>query len=211
VEGDRRRLFTGAAIVALVAAALLWRQVGRPPLSAARRPAGEDPSTPAFAEERATPREPTAVDAALARAVRDARLHDEMRRRILGEAEPAAAPPPAKDRLTRRPEGTLDRDWLDTRMREDFRPMARACFRELLARDAGTEGRVQLRLTVVGDETIGGVIDEVTIDEDASTISDDRFRTCLTESMSTLALPPPAHGGTATVVVPLAVTAPSTR
>jgi hypothetical protein len=187
VATDRRTLFTGAAILTVVAAALVWREVDRPHPS----PAG-------------------AVDAALARAVRDARLHDEMRRRILGAPEPDAPPAPA-DRPPRRPEGSLDRDWLDARMREDFRPMARACFQELLARDAGAGGRVQLRLTVVGDDKVGGVIDEVTIDEDASTISDNRFRTCLAESIATLALPPPAHGGTATVIVPLAVAATRDR
>ncbi len=191
--------------------AFVWREVGRSPMRAAPAPPEDTATNPSSAAGGTTAT--TGVDAALVRAVRDARLREEMRKRILGEArpaepDPASVPSPAPPR---RPDGTLDPAWLDTRMQEDFKPMARACSKDLVARDAGTSGRVQLRLTVVGDEKVGGVIDEVTVDEDASTIGDERFRTCLTESMSTLALPPPPHGGTATIVVPLAVATASSK
>jgi hypothetical protein len=204
---DRRTLFTAGAIVAIALLALVWREVGRPPSSRAGAPAEADPS-PTSSRATTTTTTTPGVDAALVRSVRDARLREEMRRRILGETPPQAPEPAA---APRRPDGTLDSAWLDQRMQEDFKPMARACLKELIARDAGTSGRVQLRLTVVGDEKVGGVIDQVDVDEDASTISDDRFRTCLTESMSTLALPPPPHGGTSTIVVPLAVATASAR
>jgi hypothetical protein len=84
-------------------------------------------------------------------------------------------------------------------IKEDFIPMARACSRELASRrpDAGGSTRVAFKL--LGDKTIGGVVDEAHIDGEKSTLVDDKFETCIRESMYGVYFDPPPFGGEATL------------
>ena len=104
--------------------------------------------------------------------------------------------------MPERADGKIDPDYLRQRMREDFLPMARGCYDELLARDPKAAGKIVVKMTIVGDEKVGGIVDEASIDRDAGTLPDDKLETCFRESMMSMAFAPPPHGGTVTVVYP---------
>lgn len=141
------------------------------------------------------------------RTVVDKARRDDMRRRILeglwasdpnaaNAASGGAAPPPKDDR-------PLDKAYIQERVREDFFPMAKQCYEELLARKPTAGGRFVVKFTIVGDEKVGGVVDEAEIDP-SSTLKDEAMSTCLRESMLAMAFKPPPKGGTVTVSYPIA-------
>lgn len=159
---------------------------------------------------------PPSAEKAASRAVRDAgpitetihdkAVRDEVRRRILlawaqtgGDDEHAAptnvdtSPMPERD-------GGVDPNYIRDVVRSDFFPLVGSCYERLLERqDAG--GVVEVSFTVVGDEKIGGIVEEAEVSPDAG-IGDDEFRTCLRESMMSVAFRPPPHGGKVTVRYP---------
>ena len=147
---------------------------------------------------------------ALKKSVASRKVRDELRERILAgwanapEPEVAAAAkagrfvpaPTAKD-------GTgMDPAYVQDVVREEFLPMAKACFEELRSRKKNAEGRVEMRFTVVADEKFGGIIEDVEADHRDGGLADERMTTCMRESMSTLAFRAPARGGYVTIVYP---------
>lgn len=200
-------------LLALVACALLaavvWRWSGALPSGGivTRHPAMEDAAL--TAERRAPPSEatPGARDAGSFRppsaTVHDRAVRDDLRARILAAwllAMPevdsgfdaglrAQIPMPVLDG------GTVDPSYLRERIREDFIPMARACYEQLLVRRPDASGRALAEFVIIGDERLGGVVDEVTVQPDDGGLSDEGFATCLRESMYTVAFrPPPGRG-----------------
>lgn len=199
--------------VAFVACALLaaavWRWSGALPTGgiATRRPEGEDASL--TADRRAAPvaapqgardagsfRPPSAT-------VHDRAVRDDIRARILAawlSALPevdsgfdaglaAHIPMPVLDG------GTVDPSYLRERISEDFVPMARACYEQLLGRRPDASGRALTEFVIIGDERLGGVVDEVTVQPGDGGLADEGFATCLRESMYTVAFrPPPGRG-----------------
>jgi hypothetical protein len=78
-------------------------------------------------------------------------------------------------------------------VRKQFIPMAGGCYDELLARHPGVSGLIDLHVAVGGDPSVGGVVEAVKILPD-STLSDNAFVTCMTESMMSLELEASALG-----------------
>lgn len=148
---------------------------------------------------------------ALAQTVHDPKVRDALRRRILagwaasGEPEVAAA---AKEgRFIPAPEGPdggrMDPKYIQEVVRAEFFPMAEKCYEELLTRKKGTKGRLEMSFTIVADEKLGGILEDVEADHKDGGLADERMTTCMRESMSSLAFRPPAHGGIVTVVYPI--------
>jgi hypothetical protein len=81
--------------------------------------------------------------------------------------------------------------YIQSVVREQFVPLAGACFEELLARKPGSSGRLVLSARVVGDRAVGGVVESVTPAE-GTTLDDPAFSTCVVESMMSIqfAAPP---------------------
>ena len=91
--------------------------------------------------------------------------------------------------------GTVDPAYLRERIQEDFVPMARACYEQLLGRRPDASGRALAEFVIIGDERLGGVVDEVSVQPDDGGLADEGFATCLRESMYTVAFrPPPGRG-----------------
>ena len=116
-----------------------------------------------------------------------------------GQAPPAgagagagAAPPAAE----------LSREYIQERIRSDFKPMASKCYEELLARAPDAGGRAVMEFTIVADEKLGAVVEDAALG-DAGTLTDPRFATCLRESLGTVVFEAPAKGGKTTVRYPL--------
>jgi len=149
------------------------------------------------------------LDAALAKTVVDRAVRDALRKRILegwaAGAEPAVAAAAKQGRFVPAPTGdggqAMEPAYIQEVVRAEFFPMARACYGELLSRkDAG--GRIEMSFTIVADEHLGGIVEDVSVGTDGG-IADEKMTTCMRESMSTLAFRPPAHGGMVTVVYPM--------
>ena len=85
-----------------------------------------------------------------------------------------------------------------------FAPMAAACFDQLQTRAPEAAGSVVTDFVIVGDEHVGGVVDEVTLQgrDDAAVLGDDAFHTCLRESMMAMVFRPPPRGGSLRVRYP---------
>lgn len=220
----REHGWTAAAFVVFVAmGAAFWRYGrGEAPTGPRRAPAGVTTVTSvgggggAGSSIGTTPGRAPAVGGfrPLTSTVRDRAVRDDLRRRILAawlESLPLAdasvdaaaalfAPMPTLDG------GTVDPAYLRERIREDFVPMARGCYEQLLARQPGAEGRAVTEFVIVGDERVGGVVDEVTVEPGDGGLSDEGFSTCLSGSMSAMAFRPPPGRGSLRVRYPFVFT-----
>lgn len=159
----------------------------------------------------AEPRGGAADAAVIAQTIHDRAFRDELRKRIL--AGWAAAPEPevaaaAKDgRFVPAPTGDggegMDPAYIKDVVRTELVPMAKKCYEELLSRDKNAKGRLEMSFTIVADEKLGGIIEDVEADHGDGGLGDEKMTTCMRESLSTLSFRPPARGGTVTVKYPL--------
>jgi hypothetical protein len=87
-------------------------------------------------------------------------------------------------------------------VREQYFPIARSCYSELLEREPTAAGKVVMSFAIVGDGE-DGVVDRVELGED-TTMDDPEFALCMRESMySTVFEPPPPGTEETTVVYPI--------
>jgi hypothetical protein len=136
----------------------------------------------------------------------DAAQREELRRKIFEGMWKAAEPesvPPAGGYATPPPKsGEMNPEYVQARLKEDFRPMAKACYQEMLARVPDAGGRLLVRFTIVGDEKVGGIVESAELDP-AGTLSDPKLDTCIRESMMSMSFAPPEKGGSTTIVAPI--------
>jgi hypothetical protein len=113
-------------------------------------------------------------------------------------SHPSAGEPPA---MTPEEEQRR-RDFIRQAVREQYFPIARSCYQELLDREPRAGGKVVMSFAIagVGD---AGVVDRVELLDD-STLDDPEFTQCMRESMySTVFEPPPRGSAETTVVYPV--------
>ena len=184
------------------------------PLSAPGIGFGHDDAAPPAAPSGpgAAAEGPAAWDGAtLQQTVHDAKVRDELRKRILAgwaeSPEPEVAAAARQGRFVPAPEGPdggrMDPKYIQEVIRGEFFPMAEKCYEELLTRKKGAKGRVEMSFTIVADEKHGGILEDVEADHKDGGLADEKMTTCMRESMSSLAFRPPAHGGYVTVVYPI--------
>lgn len=150
--------------------------------------------------------------AAVGQTIHDAKVREELRKRILAgwaaSSEPEVAAAARQGRFVPAPEapdgGRMDPKYIQEVVRGEFFPMAEKCYEELLTRKKGARGRVEMSFTIVADEKLGGILEDVEASgpRDGG-LADEKMTTCMRESMSSLAFRPPAHGGYVTVVYPI--------
>lgn len=99
------------------------------------------------------------------------------------------------------PQQTLDKKYIQHTVRTEVLPLVRECYNMLLDRDSEIAGRVVLQFTIMGDEAVGGIVEEVSFGED-SEIRDPSFRECLAETMRSTVFAPPEGGGRVVVKYP---------
>jgi hypothetical protein len=99
------------------------------------------------------------------------------------------------------PSHNLSKEYLQTRMREDFFPLARACYVSALAKAPTLRGQIVVDFMIVGDAKVGGIVDQAKIN-DRSTITDAEFTGCIRESMLSMVFAPPDDNGWITVTYP---------
>jgi hypothetical protein len=92
--------------------------------------------------------------------------------------------------------------YVQNRLGQDLLPLAKQCYDAARARNPDLRGRVMLGFVVLGDGS-AGVIDEVTIDRDASTLDEPGMEECLRQSLMTVGFATPPDGGKITLSYPL--------
>jgi len=113
-------------------------------------------------------------------------------------APPPGAPQPAPE-LMPTPAGSGNQanealgKYLDSTVQSQFMPMTTGCYNDLLSRRPGVSASMLLDVTIVGDQSVGGVVDSVTLDP-GSAPQDDTFITCIRESMYGVVFKAPPAG-----------------
>jgi hypothetical protein len=113
---------------------------------------------------------------------------------IVFSPTPQSPPPP------RTPEESRRREYIRRTVREQYFPVARDCYEELLERQPTAAGRLTLEFAIVGDAD-AGVVDRVAVRDDDTTIDDPEFQLCMSESMYTAVFEPPPPGTSETTIV----------
>lgn len=146
---------------------------------------------------------------ALDHTVHDKKLREELRERLLeawSRGEGAAATAAREGRFLPMPEsdggGRVDPAYIQGVMRGEYMPMATGCYEELLSRRKSASGTILAKFSIVGDEKIGGIIDDVTIETEGG-LEDEMLVTCLRESLLGVAFRPPHGRGIVTVHYPI--------
>jgi hypothetical protein len=97
--------------------------------------------------------------------------------------------------------GAIDRAYVQSRIREDFMPMAAKCYVAALVKQPRLAGRLSVKFVIVGDESTGGIVDSAELDE-ASTLTDPKLVECMLETMKSMTFKPPQKGGWVSVTYP---------
>lgn len=142
--------------------------------------------------------------------VRDKQVRDELRKRILagwaaGEGEAAEAARAGHVPSRDPGDAGLTKDYIQQVIREDFFPMAKGCYEDLLHKNDAAGGKVFAKFKIVGDEKVGGILDEVEIETEGG-LGDEKFVTCMRESLSSIAFEAPPKKGWVTVTYPILMT-----
>jgi len=119
-------------------------------------------------------------------------------RTVAGTSETNRAAHEAPPAMTAEEE-QLRREYIRQAVREQYFPVARSCYQELLDRQPEAAGKVVMSFGIagVGD---AGVVDRVELGDD-TTMDDPEFILCMRESMYSTVFEPPPHGATETTVV----------
>lgn len=172
----------------------------------AKRGAGQDASARGFGSGEA--REQKIRAQAAERAVMHQRITEQLARRAAakknGAAEPEAAHEQAAkveaaeedvvvDRL-QVVDQTGERGYLMKVMNEELMPLADECVQMAQERRPELAGLLAVDVNLVGDEDVGGVVEEVAA-SGLSELKDAELIECVRESMLAVTLPPPPQGG----------------
>jgi hypothetical protein len=107
----------------------------------------------------------------------------------------------AADEADGAPLGSLNKDYIRTTVVDDVVPLVRECYEHLLERDETTRGRVVMSFDILGDESVGGIVDGVEFLEETD-LTDEGFGECVRESMASAVFEPPEGGGIVRVTYP---------
>lgn len=197
----------GVAALLVVVGALLF---GARPRASAPLPTLASSAPGASARDSAPP-SAAASASAEARRARDAmrdQILEALRKRDAG-APPAPAAVPAAQRAAAAPAeealpvGHYEPEYIREHFREDMFPLLRQCYEGALERRPTLAGKLVLSFRIIGDPSVGGVVEDAGFAEE-SDLKDDEMETCVRESTMTLTFDkPPSGGGVVSVKYPV--------
>lgn len=117
-------------------------------------------------------------------------------------AEPEQAPSGLPNGLRTVIEGNLDKEYIREAVRKDLIPLAHDCYGSMLEIDPNFAGTLVLEFDIMGDEDVGGIVDDVKPAE-GTDMTNPEFVECMSESMMTVMFPPPEGGGMVHVTYPM--------
>ncbi len=244
MQDERRRKYLGAGALALGGAAVaVYVASGEVSLHNDHGRVELAPGGTAVASEHASPRsepvpsESAAEPAPSPRPKLSAAKREDVKRRLEGAlakrraagggvSNAGSEDEPNPDEF----EGALDKDYIREVVREDLAPIARECYEAALERAPDLAGTVILKFSIAGDESVGGIVDEVSF-SDATVFQDHgeappegthvdtvpatatarpklplaenpEFAECLSESTASVLFDPPEGGGRVEVTFP---------
>ncbi len=251
MNDQRRRKYLGAGALALGGAAVaVYVTAGQVEVHNEHGRATLAPGQMAVASEYAGPRsEPTptstpkqAKRGSSTRAMLSPGERTEIERRLadaLDKRRTAAGSEPDVDTndtpRAEEPMGSLDEGYIRDVVREDLLPIVEECYENALEQQPDLAGTVTLHFSIAGDESVGGIVDDVSFGEGTSFIDDGEtpppvgtpretmssgakarpklpiadnpeFAECLSESTASLLFDPPQGGGRVEVSYPFIFT-----
>ncbi len=158
-------------------------------------------STPAETSKHAAAR-PKAKQSDVRRAKRDA-VRAKIEKAIASRPDADDTVPAADDDspLRARVKGSLTKDYIREVVREDVIPLARDCYNSVLEDDPEFGGKLVLDFEILGDESVGGVVDNV-LPGEGTTVAHPDFVECMSESMMSVVFDPPEGGGRVLISYP---------
>jgi hypothetical protein len=96
----------------------------------------------------------------------------------------------------------LEKDYIREQMHE-LVEVFRECYNSRLVDQPDLAGTIKVEIALVGEPDVGGVVEDVAIIVDETTLNDPFMTECVQQTIYTLELPPPADGGTATIRYPI--------
>ena len=96
----------------------------------------------------------------------------------------------------------IEPEYIRDSVRGQFFPIAQKCYGDALAANPGLGGEVDLWFVIVGDKSVGGIVESVNV-LNKSTLRDPDVIECLRESFLGVTFPPPKGGGAVTVEYPI--------
>lgn len=139
-------------------------------------------------------------------AIRTALLQAQSARSPVGNSRPEAV-----DGAVKREPATLDREYIRDAVK-NIEPLIQECFALGRARDPELQAaRVVVQFSIVGNEKLGGVVDESKIDEASSEGTNPLLLQCVRETMYSLELPAPRGQGRVEVTYPFSFDASKER
>jgi hypothetical protein len=100
------------------------------------------------------------------------------------------------------PNGRIEPQYIQERVRNDFFPLARQCYATGLSQNPQLAGKVVFAFNIVGDAKTGGIVEAVDVLNE-STLRDPMVIDCMRQSFLSTVFPPPAGGGEVTVLYPI--------
>jgi hypothetical protein len=218
-EATRRKLMgAGALAMGTIAVAVyvhdgsvtLANDRGEVQVAATQQAFATDATAPMRAGEQPRVRKSKASVAQADAGAKKKQERDEMSARIqqaLASRRSAPERTSAPDEGAPKEFGTLNKEYIQEVVREQVIDLLKECYNNALEREAAMSGKIVLEFTIVGDESVGGVVEEVLVGE-GTTLLDPELGECVSESMASATFPPPEGGGTVQVTYPF-VFAPS--
>lgn len=246
MQDERRRKYLGAGALAMGGAAVaVYVSAGQVEVHNEHGRTEVAAGEVAVASEHAGPRSKPAPIVAAAKPVGTPRKtispreREEVKRRLADALAKRSAPvregleddreeePDAEEAM-----GSLDKDYIRDVVREDLVPIAKECYESALEGRPDLAGSVMLEFSIAGDESVGGIVDEVSFAEGAlfedagktppppegthvdtvpagakrrpelSLAENPEFAECLSESTASLLFDPPTGGGRVQVTYP---------
>jgi hypothetical protein len=157
-----------------------------------------EPSAPPV-ESPSTSREPPSKASRLARDLEREQIWKALgRKHNLKPAAPGSAAP-SESAAALLP--SLDRQYVQSAIREQLVPVAIDCYETALEQDSKLSGKVVLNFTIIGDEEVGGVVEAAEVN-DETTLDSEFVRECMRESVMAVTFEPPSDGGRVEVTYP---------
>jgi hypothetical protein len=185
-----------AILIAVVVALVIWLARPRPaggPASTATNPPAANPANPAHpdaAHPAASPpgRASLRRQAAAAQVAEDRRHHDDVATRI-HQAQAAGA------------KQTLDGPYIKGRIQE-LQPLLKECYELALRERPNLAGRLVLSFDIVGEPSLGGIVESLEFVGSDGGIVDTNLQECVRATVETQTFAPPESGGRVKVTYP---------
>ncbi len=117
-------------------------------------------------------------------------------------APQASSDPPFGVMPTDPNDATVLKEYIRSRVKDDYFPLAKSCYENALVQKPDLAGRYVMTFRISGDRRVGGVVESAEEDPQ-TTLTDEKFSTCMRESMMAVSFDAPPRDGHVDVTYPI--------